>query len=82
MLFLLAVVPPLILLVFGILLAAYPQWCLKQYVRWNAIFGVDVNRVISSQSRAAFTARLLGLVCVSLAVLMLIGAVAVLRSLG
>jgi hypothetical protein len=79
---LLMLIPPLVLLVFGIVLLVRPGWCLDLYVRWNALFGVDLERLISSRSRMAWGMRIGGVACLVASVIMLTGIVVVLRGLG
>jgi hypothetical protein len=79
---LLMVIPPLVLLVCGVVLVVRPGWCLNLYVRWNALFGVDLNRLISSRSRMTWGMRIGGVACLLAAVIMLAGVVVVLRGLG
>lgn len=79
---LLMVIPPIVLLACGVVLVVRPGWCLELYVRWNALFGVDVDRLILSRSRLAWGMRIGGLACLFVSVLMLVGVVVVLRQLG
>jgi hypothetical protein len=79
---LLMLIPPFVLLVCGGVLVVRPGWCVDLYVRWNALFGVDLDRVISSRPRLALGIRIGGLACLFISVFMLIGIVVVLRGLG
>lgn len=75
-------IPILLLVIVGIVALVRPDWCVDLYIRWNALFGVDLNRVIASRSRLGLSMRIGGIACVVAAGILLFTALKVLGHLG